>query len=609
MFKDKVTITYNLDEVANSLEEGIQFLKKHNINSAEVRTINGKNIAQFSIKETQDLKKVLDLNNLTVSAIASPLFKWYSGDQICENKADLFGVSPFLSREEKELMIRKIIDQACVLKTDKIRIFSGLKSNKEEVSFPKEESELLVFALKLAKEKGVQLMLENEPVCYISRIKDYIDVFTSGKYEGLRSWFDIANVYEEGESISQSDLDQLAPYISYLHIKDPIAPMEHSYMPLGKGYINYKRIFDILETTIDKPIQLSIETHVKNDKWNASHESLEYLQKLLNTRRIQYALVGVGRISRKHFSAIKDNENCTLVGVYDIDSEKSQSAALIHDCVNYKTYQELLDDKQVKVVSVCTPHLTHINIIDRALSNNKKVLCEKPLALNLNILEDYISKHGKDSDTFVVFQNRFNPAVKKLYDFEEKKLGKPLYIAMTLRWWRDNDYYKDWHGDKESSGGVLITQAIHSLDIVSHLTKGSAIKNVKAVQMKTRKEINLPDIIIAIVEFKNGIICNIEVCLATKDQNLESSIFVVGEESSMKVAGVSLSDFVHPEIDQDMIEGCDNHYYGNGHSALYKTHANHFLQIPDSNEYLLTSPLDLVNTLTLIESIEKSLDV
>lgn len=609
MLKDKITITYNLDEVADFLEDGIKFLKEHSIGSVEIRTINGKNIAKLTLEETKELKKTLDSYRLTISAIASPLFKWYSGNPVSKSEVDLFGMSSFLSKEEKETMIRKTIDQACILRTDKIRIFSGLKPDKERCDLPDEESDLLLYALHVAKEKGVQLMLENEPVCYISKLEDYIDMFTSGKYEGLRAWFDVANVYEEGESILQSDLEKLAPYIDYLHIKDPVVPMEHKFVPLGKGYINYKRVFDVLELVIKNPVHISVETHVNDNKWNASHESLNYLHKLLVIKRTRYALVGAGRVSQKHFGAIKENDNCTLVGVYDINAKKSQAAALINDCISYGQYQDLLNDKQVNVVSICTPHNTHIDLADQALESGKKILCEKPLALSLEELERYICKADTEDNTYVVLQNRFNSAVKKFYEFEKDKLGEPQYIAMTLRWWRDADYYKDWHGIKEISGGALITQAIHSLELVTHLTKGAIIKNIKTTQIKTRDEITLPDVIVAIVEFENGVVCNIEVCLVARDHNLESSIFVVGTMGSMKVAGVALSEFVYPKVEQTELEKHDSHYYGSGHTALYKTHSNHYLQNPDPDDALLAKPSDLVNTLKLIEAIEKSLDV
>ncbi|MEI7777572.1 MAG: Gfo/Idh/MocA family oxidoreductase [bacterium] len=608
MLKDKLTITYNIDEVADSLEESIYFFKEHQIDSVEIRTIDGKNIAKLTLEETRKLKLKLNSNGLTISAIASPLFKWYSEDSTSESSADLFGMNPYLSRKEKEEMIQKIIEQACILETKKIRIFSGLKSNPKDHALPDAESELLIYALRIAKEKGVHLMLENEPVCYVSKLKDYIDMFISGKYEGLRSWFDIANVYEEGETISYSDIETLAPFMDYLHVKDPVAQKTHKYNPLGQGYLNYKRIFDLLERAIINHLYISIETHVKENKWNASHDSLQYLYRLLNTSRTRYVIVGLGRISRKHINAIKENDNCTLLGVCDIAADKAKKEAEEFDCSVYDSYEDIFNDPLVDVVSICTPHNTHINLAETAIKHGKRILCEKPLASSTRELNDFIRDVDHKGLTHVVFQNKFNQSIKKLYEFEQTKLGDPYYIAMNLRWWRDADYYRDWHGSKELSGGPLITQAIHSLEIVAHLIKGSTIKNVKATQIKTREEILLPDIIVAIVEFENGIICNIEVCLATRDRNLESSIFVVGNKGSMKVAGVALSEFVYPETIKNEDRTNENsHYYGDGHSALYKTHSNYCLGIFDPDINLLTRPCDLVKTLELIEAIERDI--
>lgn len=605
MLKDKLTITYNLDEVADSLGEGVRFLKEHGIDSAEVRTINNKNIAKLTLEETVELKNTLRAHGLTVSAIASPLFKWYSENQVNESKADLFGMNPCLSKKEKKILIQKIIDQAEILETTKVRVFSGLKLNPKDHTLPDEESELLIYALKIATERGVQLLLENEPVCHISKIEDYIDMFTSGKYTGLRAWLDIANIYEEGETLSRSHLKILAPFIDYLHIKDPIAPNAHKYVSLGEGYINYKKIFDSFEEVIKNSLHLSIETHVKDNKSIASHTSLCYLHKLLDKKRTRYALVGTGRISQKHLDSLKENENCTLIGVYDTDIKKSQSTALIYDCTNYDSYESLLADDFVDVVSICTPHGSHIDLASQAIKSGKKVLCEKPLALNLAQLQHYISKTDTIDNTHVIFQNKFNSAVKKFYEFEKEKLGEPQYIAVTLRWWRDVNYYKDWHGSQEISGGALITQAIHSLELVTHLTNGTGIRSVKTTQLKTRSDITLPDIITSIVEFKNGVVCNIEVCLATRECNLESSIFVVGTKGSIKISGTALSELVHPKTEQteDM---SSKHYYGGGHAALYRAHSNKCLHVIDPDISLLTTPTDLKPILTLIEKINEA---
>lgn len=607
MLRDWVKITYNLDEVADSLEEGIEFLNTHNIDSAEVRTINGKNIAKLSIEETHALKKTLNDHGLTVSAIASPLFKWYSGDVKRESSADLFGMNPLLSIEEKKEMINKIISQAKILETNRIRIFSGLKPDDGHHSLPDEESKLILYALKLAGENDVQLMLENEPVCHISKLEDYINAFTSGEYTGLKAWFDIANVYQEGEQLTARDLTAIVPFIEYMHIKDPIGLKAHKYTVLGQGYINYKRIFDNLERVIKKPIHISIETHVKNDKRNASHKSLEYLKTLLYTKRIKYAVVGTGRISKKHFTALESNDNSTLMGVYDTNPEKAATAAMEQDCINYQSLNNLLSDEMVDVVSICTPHSSHIELAKQALLHEKKVLCEKPLAMSSEELAHYVSEIDKNQNTHVVLQNRFNQAVKRLYDFEKTELGDPKYIAMALRWWRDTDYYKDWHGSKALSGGMLITQAIHSLELVTHLSKGCGIKKVTATQLKTRQEITLPDIVLATVEFNNGLVCTIEACVATKYGNLESSFFVIGTKGSVKVGGVALSDFVFPSEKNDEAPTYSKDYYGNGHTSLYRTLSNYYLDNYDEDVNLLARPEDIIPTIKLIEAIENNL--
>ena len=62
MLKDKLTITYNIDEVADSLEESIYFFKEHQIDSVEIRTIDGKNIAKLTLEETRKLKLKLNSN-------------------------------------------------------------------------------------------------------------------------------------------------------------------------------------------------------------------------------------------------------------------------------------------------------------------------------------------------------------------------------------------------------------------------------------------------------------------------------------------------------------------------------------------------------------------
>lgn len=281
MLKDIITIAYNPDQISDSFEEGIQFIKKNKLAFVEIRNINGKNIVNLTLDETIEIKKTLLENGVSVSAIASPLFKWYPANSISKNDPDLFGVNPHLDRTEKKAMINKIIKQAIILGTKKIRIFSALKPDNAPKELPEEESELLKYALSLAKENGIALLLENEPVCFVSMQKDYIKMITSGEYIGLRAWFDIANVYENKEVISAEDLEKLMPFIDYIHFKDPVANTLHTYTTLGKGALDYQKVIKILSGVLKHPAHASIETHVKADKWTVSNDSLVYLRELL----------------------------------------------------------------------------------------------------------------------------------------------------------------------------------------------------------------------------------------------------------------------------------------------------------------------------------------
>lgn len=286
MLKDKLLVAYNLDEVADSLEDAVQFLRLHNINFAEIRTINGKNIANLSFEETKILKRVMNANNLSISAIASPLFKWYPSSTQLKKRVGKhsFGMNVFFSRQEKKEMIERIIKQACILETKNIRIFSALKTDVAEKTMPSEESELLKYALHVAFQNNVHLLIENEPACYISRFNDYVGILSSGEYPGLRAWFDVANVYNEGEAITHSKISTIAPYIDYIHLKDPIKPRVNKCKPLGQGYIDYENVFNILEQNIFNSAYVSIETHSIDNKFKYSEESLSYLYEILNLR-------------------------------------------------------------------------------------------------------------------------------------------------------------------------------------------------------------------------------------------------------------------------------------------------------------------------------------
>ena len=184
---------------------------------------------------------------------------------------------------------------------------------------------------------------------------------------------------------------------------------------------------------------------------------------------MRVGIIGLGAISPLHIRAILDRGQ-KITAICDVDSEKRQkvNAEFGLNAEEYGDYNALLASGKVDVVHVCTPHYLHAEIICAALGANVHVLCEKPLAINFEQLND-IEKAVKNSSATlgVCFQNRYNASVLYLKEFFK---GKEITAATAnLVWQRDEKYYASgaWRGKKQyEGGGVMINQAIHSLDLL-----------------------------------------------------------------------------------------------------------------------------------------------
>ncbi len=184
---------------------------------------------------------------------------------------------------------------------------------------------------------------------------------------------------------------------------------------------------------------------------------------------MRVGIVGLGAISPLHIRAILKNGQ-KITAICDVDPEKRQkvNAEFGLNAEEYSDYNALLASGKVDVVHVCTPHYLHAEIICMALRANIHVLCEKPLAINFEQL-DAIEKAVKNSSATlgVCFQNRYNASVLYLKEFFKDK--EIIAATANLVWHRGKDYYSSakWRGKKQyEGGGVMINQAIHTLDLL-----------------------------------------------------------------------------------------------------------------------------------------------
>lgn len=222
---------------------------------------------------------------------------------------------------------------------------------------------------------------------------------------------------------------------------------------------------------------------------------------------LKIAVIGLGDISSIHLSAIQANPTAELVAVCDIDETRRKSV----EGVNFYTeYQEMLEKETLDCVHICLPHYLHYPVTKACVEKGIHVLQEKPLALHteegLELLK--LEEDNKQVKIAICFQNRLNETVEKLRQvIAENKYGKIVGIKGIVTWARSKSYYdnKLWRGKLDlAGGGVMINQAIHTLDLMQLF--GGEIATIRGtVDQLLDYGIETEDTAAARIEFKNGI--------------------------------------------------------------------------------------------------------
>lgn len=223
---------------------------------------------------------------------------------------------------------------------------------------------------------------------------------------------------------------------------------------------------------------------------------------------MKISLIGCGGISKSHFGAINSLQDCELISVADIKPERARAAAELMGAKAFTDLDEMLKYEKTDVLHICTPHYLHTTMALKALEMGINVLIEKPCSVTreeLTLLRQAQKKTGLKVGT--CFQNRYNKSSIRLKELlESEDGGKLLGMRGFVTWNRGESYYSDdWHGTLEKEcGGVLINQAIHTLDLMQNA--GGGVKTVVGHIANDHLQgiIEVEDTASALMEFNGG---------------------------------------------------------------------------------------------------------
>lgn len=332
---------------------------------------------------------------------------------------------------------------------------------------------------------------------------------------------------------------------------------------------------------------------------------------------MNFALVGCGRIAKKHIDAIQAIDNAQLLAVCDSDELRAREKAEYAGGVRYyKDYNEMITEQsEIDVVNILTPSGMHAaHTIDIVKKYRKHIVVEKPMALRLEDADNMIRACDENGvRLFVVKQNRYNLPVLKLREvLEEDRFGKIVMGTVRVRWCRPQEYYDQdpWRGTWELDGGVFTNQASHHIDLLEWM-----LGDPVSVMSKTGtflSEIEVEDTGVAIVKFKSGAIGVVEATTATRPKDLEGSLSILGEKGSVVIGGFAvnkmetwnlsdMSDEENAEIVKKYSEMPPN-VYGFGHTRYLE----HVIDCIEHKKKALVDGLEGRKSLELINAMYES---
>lgn len=226
-----------------------------------------------------------------------------------------------------------------------------------------------------------------------------------------------------------------------------------------------------------------------------------------SNQKVRVAIVGYGGMGNWHARKISSLDCLELAGVYDIRQERIDFA---HE-KNYNTYESfeaVLADKSVEIVTVATPNHLHKDLCIALMASGKNVVCEKPVAMNSQELQEMIDASHKYGVIFTVHQNRRWDQdfliVKKL--LEEDALGPVFRIESRVHGSRGIP--SDWRNQKEFGGGMLLDWGVHLLDQILLMMPGKLLSVYAQLYHVTNDECD--DGFTAQLNFENNVMVEVQ---------------------------------------------------------------------------------------------------
>lgn len=293
------------------------------------------------------------------------------------------------------------------------------------------------------------------------------------------------------------------------------------------------------------------------------------------------AIVGCGSIAKMHASVLKEMQGVDIVGFADCKEERAESYRKEYGGERTRVFaslEDMLEQEQVDVLHICTPHYLHTPMAVYALKKGVHVFAEKPPAISREQFDELKAAARAGSARLgICFQNRYNESTKAMEELlASPDSGKIVGARAFVSWMRTKEYYteSDWRGRWETEGGgCLINQSVHTLDLMNRFMGGNPVETqANMMNYHLKDVIEVEDTVSAYIRYPKATACFY--ATTAYQGNRPIMIDIECENMSLRLEG-SYVTCIHKDGRKEELSFYNGHtigkdYWGTGHTACIR---------------------------------------
>lgn len=252
--------------------------------------------------------------------------------------------------------------------------------------------------------------------------------------------------------------------------------------------------------------------------------------------KVKVGFVGVGGIAAIHLKNINQMEKAEIVAVCDIVQENAIRVGNEYEANSYTDIDEMLDTVDMDALFICVPPFAHADIEEKAVQRGIHLMVEKPIGLDMDTVRE---KYEVINESNVICATgyclRYLDTVAKAKEYLANKK-----IAMVRGHYLSSFVQTPWYREMEKSGGQLVEQATHTLDLIRYLAGDieKVYANMSLQVLEDIPNIDIPDVTSVNLTFKSGAVGHLDCSFTQPDHRM--GLELLGKDFRVVLDGVNV---------------------------------------------------------------------